>query len=318
METRAHHVIVGSFVLAAFAGIFIAVLWLGRFEHATKTYDIYFRGSVSGLSEGAAVRYKGVPLGRVSSIRLDPDNVERIRVRVELDPSVPIKQDAVAELQLEGITGQAFVQISGGSNASPEIAAREDKRYPIIPSRPSQLEEILTKAPELFAKASDMADHLNAILSAENAATITRTLDNLNAITGAVAARSRDIDQVIGEAGEMMHDLRQMAATANRLVDEFNRSVNAKDGITEKLTLTMGEFERAARALNQMTGELDGLIKENRGSIKDFSQHGLAQTQLLIADTRTLVTELTRIAEQLERDPARFLFGDRRQGYQPR
>src|SRR5471030_544040 len=126
METRAHYVIVGSFVIAVLIGVFIAVIWLvgGQFQREGAIYDIYFRGSVSGLGEGAVVRYKGVPIGRVLGIRLDPENVERIRVRVEIDSRTSIKEDAVAELEAQGITGLAFVQITGGSNASPAQVAR--------------------------------------------------------------------------------------------------------------------------------------------------------------------------------------------------
>src|SRR5690348_8216963 len=152
MDTRPHYVVVGAFVITVLIGVFIAVVWLARvqFQREGEIYDIYFRGSVSGLNAGAAVRYKGVPIGRVLQIRLDPENVERIRVRIEVENAVPIKQDAVASLESQGITGQAFVQISGGSNASPEVKVPPGKTYPVIASRPSQLEEVVTSAPQLL------------------------------------------------------------------------------------------------------------------------------------------------------------------------
>src|SRR5579871_6449470 len=121
METRGHYIIVGAFVLLMLTGIFVSIVWLarGQFQREGQIYDIFFRGTVTGLSEGAPVRYKGVPIGLVVTIRLDPENVERIRVRIEVDTGTPIKEDAVASLEMQGITGLAFVQITGGSNASP-------------------------------------------------------------------------------------------------------------------------------------------------------------------------------------------------------
>src|SRR6266568_7397049 len=174
METRAHYILVGAFVIVVLLAAFISVLWLvgGQFQREGAIYDIYFRGSVSGLNEGAVVRYKGVAIGRVLSIRLDPENVERIRVRVEIDSSTPIKEDAVAELEAQGITGLAFVQITGGSNASPVLEKREDKRYPIIASRQSGLEEVVTSAPELFKRATVVADRIALVLSDANVAAI--------------------------------------------------------------------------------------------------------------------------------------------------
>ena len=77
METRAHHVIVGVFVIAALVAIFVVAIWLAgvRGDKESKIYDIYFRGSVSGLNQGAPVRYKGIPIGRIATIRLDPESV---------------------------------------------------------------------------------------------------------------------------------------------------------------------------------------------------------------------------------------------------
>ena len=75
METRANHLAVGIFVLAVVAGLFGFVLWLGRSagERDVARYAILFEGSVSGLATSSTVRYRGVPVGRVEDIRIDPD-----------------------------------------------------------------------------------------------------------------------------------------------------------------------------------------------------------------------------------------------------
>lgn len=320
METRAHHVIVGTFVLAGLAAIFVAAIWLAgvRGDKEAKIYDIYFRGSVSGLNQGAPVRFKGVPIGRIASIRLDPENVERIRVRIEVDPGVPIKEDAVASLESEGITGQTFVQITGGSNASPELETREDKRYPIITSRPSGLESVVSSAPELFLKATVVADRLAALLSNDNITAFTQTMDHLNSLSGTLAARGGDVDKLIGNASALTGDLREAVATANRMLGELDRTMNDKDGVGVKVTAAIQNFQQAAKGLDDMTNDLDGVIRDNRGALRDFGLRGLPQATQLVTDARNLVAELTRIADQLERDPARFVFGDRREGYKPR
>jgi phospholipid/cholesterol/gamma-HCH transport system substrate-binding protein len=320
LETRAHHVIVGVFVIAALVAIFVVAIWLAgvRGDKESKIYDIYFRGSVSGLNQGAPVRYKGIPIGRIATIRLDPESVERIRVRIEIDPGVPIKEDAVASLESEGITGQAFVQISGGSNASSELEAREDKRYPIIASRPSGLESVVSSAPELFLKATVVADRLAALLSNDNITAFTQTMQHLDSLSGTLAARGGDVDTLIGNASSLTSDLREAVATANRMLGELDRSINAKDGVGDKLAMTLQQFQQSAKGLNDMTADLDAVIRDNRGALRDFGLRGLPQAEQLITDARALVTELTRIADQLERDPARFLFGDRREGFKPR
>src|SRR5579862_9914247 len=107
METRAHYVAVGAFVLALVFLAFTAVLWLAgtQFAVAYNHYDIYYRGAVSGLSKGARVEYNGIPVGQVSDIELDPKDVEKIRVTVEIKTSIPIKEDAKAEIQTNILSG---------------------------------------------------------------------------------------------------------------------------------------------------------------------------------------------------------------------
>src|SRR5438445_3268395 len=123
METRAHYVAVGAFVLAVIFLAFVAVLWLGRAEFAqeAKRYYIYFRGSVAGLSKGSQVQYNGIPVGRVIDIRVDPHNLEQIQVTVEDDNSiVDIKSDARAFLDANILNGIATIQIRGGTREASE------------------------------------------------------------------------------------------------------------------------------------------------------------------------------------------------------
>src|SRR6266851_1004177 len=320
METRANYVLVGAFVIVVLLAAFVSVLWLvgGQFQREGAIYDIYFRGSVSGLNEGAVVRYKGVAIGRVLSIRLDPENVERIRVRVEIDSNTPIKEDAVAELEAQGITGLAFVQITGGSNASPDVQKREDKRYPIIASKPSRLEEVFISAPELLKRATLVADRLLLVLSDANLAAITESLSRVDALAGTLAGSSGQIDGIMADTAAAITEVRGAATATKSLLGEFDRSLNAQDGIADRSARALQEFNLAAKNLTQLTAHLDGVIQENRGAIRDFTQNGFGQVHQLLVDSRALIVELTRVADQLERDPARFLFGDRREGYRPR
>lgn len=320
METRAHYVAVGSFVILMLIGAFVSVIWLvrGQFQREGVIYDIYFRGSVSGLSEGAPVRYKGVLVGRVLSIRLDPENVERIRVRVEIDSGPAIREDAVAELEAQILSGVAFVQITGGSNASPVLKARDDKRYPIISSRASGFEEVVTSAPELLKRATNVADRLTLALSDENLAAITQTLNHVAALTGTVAERGGQIDKIVTDTGAAMTEVRGAAAATKSMLAQFDQALNSRDGIADRSARAIEELNQSAKNLTQLTAHLDTIVQENRGAIRDFTQTGFGQAQQLLIDARALVVELTRVADQLERDPARFLFGDRREGYRPR
>ena len=108
METRAHYVAVGAFVLAVIVLGFVAVVSLGRIEFAQELsrYYVFFRGSVSGLSKGSLVQYNGITVGRVIDVRVDPDDLENIQVTVEIDKNlVPIKTDARAFIDTNLLSG---------------------------------------------------------------------------------------------------------------------------------------------------------------------------------------------------------------------
>ena len=92
-------------------------MWLARGELTTQyaRYDIYFSGPVTGLRTGATVEYNGVPVGKVAEVRIDPGNVELIRVTVDIDPNVAIKTDAAASVETNILSGVSFIQIVGGT-----------------------------------------------------------------------------------------------------------------------------------------------------------------------------------------------------------
>jgi phospholipid/cholesterol/gamma-HCH transport system substrate-binding protein len=141
METRAPYVVVGGFVVVLVAGLVVAVLWFAQVQYREQLsyYDIYFTGSVTGLTPGSTVRYNRIPVGRVGEIKLDPVDPNQVRVTVELQGGTAIKSDTVAALELQGLAGGAFVNLTGGTREAPPLSRQPGERYPVIASRPSGL-----------------------------------------------------------------------------------------------------------------------------------------------------------------------------------
>src|SRR5262249_7055117 len=151
METRAHYVAVGAFVLILMFLAFTAVLWLAGTEFATQyaRYDIYFSGPVSGLNKGARVDYNGIPVGRVSNIEIDPQSVERIRVTIEVESRFVIKEDAAANVETNILSGVSYILITHGTQDAKVLTAHEGQRYPVIRPRRSTLASISARGPQL-------------------------------------------------------------------------------------------------------------------------------------------------------------------------
>ena len=306
METRAHYVLVGAFVVALLSGLLVAVLWLARvqFGEQTALYDIYFAGSVSGLNDGSPVRLSGIQIGRVTAIKLDPTNPQQVVVTIQVSASAQIKSDSVASLEVEGLTGAAFVEISGGSAEAGPIQRQPGQRYPVIASRQSAWQQLLASVPAVLNRIMELSDRLSSVIDDKNRAAFAETLDNLRRVTAAAANHGDDIEHVLADSAAATRDLRSVAGNLNEATREL-------DDVTK-------QADTLVKHADALVGDVDALVAENRRPIREFSQTGLEQLQQLIADSHILVTELTRAVELFERDPSRFLYGDRREGYQPK
>ena len=341
METKANHLAVGTFVLLAIAGLVAFVLWLGKSEidRGADLYYIYFRGSVSGLTASSTVRYRGVPVGTVSDIRIDPDNSEQVRVMIEVARGTPIKQDAIASLELQGITGLVDVQIRGGSKDSPALKPKKGQRYAVIASTPSRLEALFEDVPDALGRFTILIERGTRLLSDENLAAIRDTLRNVESLTGTLAASSRDFESLTGDVAITAAEVRRTAEEFNLLVqelgariptfvDDASATLNAAEGalisvgdsadtLTGDVQLTLREIRSGATALSAAADELTEMIAENRAGFHDFSNEGLYELSRFLVESRALVDSLTRITERFEADPARFLFGDAQAGFEP-
>ncbi len=324
METRASYILVGTFVLLLIAGAFAFVIWLSKveFEQRPARYVIYFTGSVSGLQIGGPVRYRGVPVGSVTEIRIDPKNVERIEVTLEVATDTPIKRDTFASLGLQGITGAAYVQLSGGTQKSPALVAKKGEPPPEIASKPSRLERVLTKAPELIEQAFELVERLSGLLNEGNQKAVSETLGNMREVSENLVASSGKFDRILTEATVTVISLRQAAERIDGLTSSLEGRLgpladSARDAMTD-LQTTIAGFRATAQSFTEVANLLEEIIGENREPLQDFSGQGLYELSQFIAEARVLVSDLTRLAVQVERDPARFFFGDAQKGFEAR
>jgi phospholipid/cholesterol/gamma-HCH transport system substrate-binding protein len=299
METRANYVLVGSCVLAAIATIIAFIFWLGsrQLNHREDTYHTYFTGSVTGLSAGSPVRYRGVPVGTVGGIEIDPKNIEQIRVTLKMRPGTPVKTDTVAQLEVAGITGGSYVDLTGGTQASPALTATEDDGVPVIKSENSSLQSVLDDAPKLLGKLNALADSANAALSPDNIKALSDTFSHIESV-------SANLDSIGPDAKQAVANLNQITADLNKQMPRILDSLR-QDGTS---------VSEAADGFRKVAGDLDGMIAENRGPIRDFTGNGLSEVGGLLVNLRNLTETLNRVADRLDRDPRRYLFGGTNSG----
>jgi len=293
METKANYVAVGAFVLACVIGLVVTILWLAGVQYSQEYayYQSYFKGPVTGLGKGTLTRYNGIEVGRITNLEFDPSDPQRVIVTMQVQPNLNIRNDSVASIESQGLTGGTYVEISGGTTKAPLLVTQDDQRYPVIRTKPSTFAQLQQSAPEVVAKLSLAATRLNDLLNDNNRRAIAHVLANLDETTQVIATRSADIDATIANANKSMANLSE--ATSN-LRPEF-------DSTLDKVNLTVQKYGKVA-------DDADAFINGD----------GLAQLSDLIGEMRRLVANLTQVSDQLNRTPTKLLFGDRRKGYEPK
>jgi phospholipid/cholesterol/gamma-HCH transport system substrate-binding protein len=321
METKASYLIVGGFVLTLVIGLFLFVIWLtGSATSLSYTeYRTYFTGSVTGLQVGGVVRYRGIPVGTVTRLNIDPENSELVEVAMEIQSDTPVKEDTEASLETTGLTGVAYILLSGGSQNSPLLKPKPGRRVATIRSRASELEKVFSSAPKLLERVSEAFNE-------HNLKAISDILDNVRSITGSIAAKDEEIGTAIDDAASTVHQLKNTSASLDTLIKNLNTETDATLGSVKRLadnandqtTQVAGDLRHAAQSITRLSDELDTVVAENRRPIKDFTSQGMYELTQFIIDARTMVESITRLAEKIEADPARFFFGNQQQGVQAR
>ena len=321
MEIRASYLLVGGVVLALLAGLAAFSVWLVKADgdRQVARYEIAFEGSVSGLQEGSQVLYRGIPVGRVAAIRIDPANVENVLVTVEIAPGTPIKVNTLATLEMQGLTGLAYVQLRGGTQASAALDP-DAKPPPRIASRRSALEQVFESGPELLASGLALAARLARLLEDDNLAAVAGTLRNLETFTTTLAERTDQVDAVLAGAGDAAQQVQAVAGDLQLLVGDLRRLTTQVDervgAMGGDVGATLGEVRGAAATLGRAADQLDGLIGDLHEPLDDFAGTGLYDFTQLVGETRQLVAALSRITKEFERDPAGFLIGRSSRGYE--
>jgi len=324
METRASYFLVGLFVLVIITGAFISVLWLSNYRERDVGvfYYVYFRGSVTGLLVGAPVRLRGVPVGTVTDISLDDQNIELIQVTVSIRQGTPIKTDTYAQLAIGSfVTGVSYIQLFGGTQAAEPLLPRPGRRRAVIPWRPSPLDRLFDDAPELFAQIGQIAVRLNQLLNDDNIAHLSAIAANLDRMTGGLADASGQLTGTIEEANGTLSALRGTATDAGALARDVRallQRVGSRNGLLAGAERSVEDLRATMQSFERLGTQLDLILAELRRPVRDFAQYSLQDVSQLVVEARTLVASLSRLLLQLERDPARFFFGDQQRGFRPR
>ena len=297
MANRFNYAMVGLFVLVFGAAWLAISLWLTLGDYRTQytTYRVYIDESVSGLYRDAPVKYRGVDVGKVTGIDLNPAVPDQVQLTLELVSTTPIHEDTIAELAVQGLTGIAFLELKGGTLESPMLAAKEGEEYPVIPSAPSFFARLDMTGSELMANFNALANNLARLLDEDGRRSLKEILANINTITAAIARKDGELEQSIDSTARMLENSADASEKLAPLLDQLDGTAKSIEAMAEQVTV-------AGSSLNRY-------IDKSGSGVQQFSQQTLPEFGSLVRELRKLANTLQQVGEKLEDDPRAILFG---------
>lgn len=299
MYERTNYLAVGVFILLGTIVVLGVGVWVGGVGQTVPTsrYTIIFERDVNGLSEGSPVRYLGVDVGEVTSIRLFRMRDTAIKVLIDIASSTPVDAGTYASLGYQGITGVAFINLAADPGEHEQLAATAAHDYPVIRTRDVGIAALLNSGPEVLAQLNDVLDGAGQVLGEENRESTMRILENLELFTSALAEHRGQLAAVplrMNESLDKLQDTLELAA-------EFAAEARPE------LVATMQNLRETTDRLASLTGRVEHWLDENDAAVASFLAGGIGETAALVTDTRAAMRELTKLGGELRSNPSRIV-----------
>ena len=300
MEREANYITVGAFVLLVIALAAWFVIWYtdAQDRRDYRRYEIYFQGSVSGLSRGSPVRYLGVDVGRVADMRVDPRASDRVQVIADIDEEAPITDATVASLSLQGVTGLLYIDLEHNRGDKPVMPRVPSQRYPVIGTVQSNFDLLISSLPDVMSAGADLATRMSKVFNDTNIAAISDTLAN-------VKQASDDLPRILTEVRTLTADLKR---TASEIEGAASAVREVTEGAGPDLEATVARVHTVMDNLAATSARLDAFVAENQTNITRFSDQGLVEFQQLIRESRQAADEFRDLARTLRQEPSSLIY----------
>ena len=296
MESRAHALVALIFLAVLGVGVAVVGLWMHRGARPGVAFDVISPYSVAGLTLQAPVRFKGVRVGEVTAIGLDPTNPRMIRVRIKVDKATPITRATFAELAPQGVTGLSYLSLTDrGTNFAP--LPRVDGRPAEIPMHPSFWEVLSRNGESLVNRGNVLASRMNMLLNSQNRARFGQTLTHLDQATDHLVQMEMALLPTIKTLPGMV------AATQSTMVAS-RRMLKHLDALTVAAQAPLADTAAAAKSLH-------GLAVAGERTVNTLNYDTLPQVNRLTQSLITSSTAVQSLSRSLQRSPQSLLYGDR-------
>jgi phospholipid/cholesterol/gamma-HCH transport system substrate-binding protein len=253
---------------------------------------------VSGLTAGSPVRYLGVDVGKVARIMLDPQKRKTVQVIADIDSTAPIDDRTRASLSLQGVTGLLFVDLEEDPKAESTGVMEQGQRYPMIRSRRSDFDVLLSNLPALTTHLVELADHFNQVFSDQNVLALKATLDNARIASEHLPNTVRETQLLVADIRRTTQDIQGTVVDLRRVIVEGSPDLKA----------AVTNIRQISENLAKTTQRLNSFVADNEPGVSRFTSQSLPELEQLLRESRAAVRDFRDLSRSLKRDPSQLIY----------
>ncbi len=308
MENKSHALAAGLFVLVVAALLAGLAIWLTRDNANYEQYEMSTKDGVTGLQPQAAVRYKGVAVGKVTRIGFDPQVEGNVLIRIAVNEQAPIGHKTFATLGYQGVTGLAYVLLDDAEKPYPQLTAGPSG-LPRLWLKPSPFGKVVEQAPAILAQVEEATRRINLLLGDDNQRLLSETLGNIGQAAGSINSLTQRLDATVTQRIDpALAALPPLARDARATFQSLQKAGSSVSALANDLGKTTERLNAEGGAIEQITASTRSMAR----AAEQFSAATLPRVNRATDDASRAARQLGRAAGGITDNPQLFIYGSGR------
>ncbi len=315
MNNRVNYTLVGMLVLTGFVLMLGFTFWMIKPSSETKTkiYTIYFDESVLGLNIDAPVKYRGISVGKVTRLTINPKNSEQVEIQVTILLTTPIKESTVARLTAQGITGLTYINLTLGENNAPELVLKKGEKYPVIKTVPSFLENIEQSMVSVTGKFSNTLTGTQKLLNDDNQREIANALKNLASVSAKMDRllddkTIRHLQETTANLDSLTYNMNSVTRKMDLLLPNVDVLINKSLSWQDEIAGSFGSIMNSYLGIRSSMDEIKRAVSSGEFNVKEITSDVVPTMNNTFLELQSFIIKLDGVLEQYKRSPSDFLY----------
>ncbi|WP_455755513.1 MlaD family protein [Sulfurimonas sp.] len=308
MNNKVNYTLIGFLVFVGVALMIGFTYWLlqPKSKQDISQYYINFDESVLGLNIDAPVKYRGISVGKVEELKINPNNSEQVQVLISILKTTPIKVDTIAKLTAQGITGLSYINLSMGSREASDLKLEEGEKYPVIKTMPSFFENFESSLGSMSTKLSSTLGQTEKLLNDENQEQVAILLKNSASFMQKLEKLLDD--KTISHLQSSAKNLDSLSGKVDKLTPNIDKFIDKSVLWEDKISSSFNSIMNSYVGIRASMDEIKRAVSSGEFNIKEIAGDVVPTMNNTLLEMQELIIRVDSIVEQYERSPGDILF----------